>query len=146
MVVAALWLSGHGHAVRLPYALPVALSLVAGALGGLAAGGGLLALVQDLFLFGWAVAVANLGPLARAARHAGAGLGAERDRLGGVLLAGVLVHVVLAVRADRAGRQPGLAHLRRPEPRRRLLPRRAARAARRAGCRGGGPCGCCAAR
>ena len=61
ILVASLWLSGHGHVVRLPYALPVALSLVAGTLGGLAAGGGILALVQDLFLFGWAVAVANLG-------------------------------------------------------------------------------------
>lgn len=61
MLVASLWLSGHGHVVRLPYALPVAVSLVAGTLGALAAGGGILALVQDLFLFGWAVAVANLG-------------------------------------------------------------------------------------
>lgn len=61
MLVAALWLSGHGHVVRLPYAVPVALSLVGGALAGLAAGGGILALVQDLFLFGWAVAIANLG-------------------------------------------------------------------------------------
>lgn len=61
MLVAVLWLSGHGQVVRLPYALPVTLSLIAGTLGGLAAGGGILALVQDLFLFGWAVAIANLG-------------------------------------------------------------------------------------
>ena len=61
MLVASLWLSGHGHVVRLPYALPVTLSLIAGALGGIAAGGGVLALTQDVFLFGWAVAIANLG-------------------------------------------------------------------------------------
>jgi len=61
MVVALLWLSGHRHPVRFPYALPVALGIVAGALGGLAAGGGLLALSQDLFLFGWTLAIANLG-------------------------------------------------------------------------------------
>ena len=61
MVVAVLWLSGHRHPVRFPYALPVALGIVAGALGGLAAGGGLLALSQDLFLFGWTLAIANLG-------------------------------------------------------------------------------------
>jgi O-antigen ligase len=41
--------------------VPVAISLVGGALAGLAAGGGVLALVQDLFLLGWAVAIANLG-------------------------------------------------------------------------------------
>ena len=61
MVVALLWLSGHRYPVRFPYALPVALGIVAGALGGLAAGGGLLALSQDLFLFGWTLAIANLG-------------------------------------------------------------------------------------
>jgi hypothetical protein len=61
MAVAALWLSGGGHVVRLPYAVPVAISVVGGALAGLAAGGGVLALVQDLFLLGWAVAIANLG-------------------------------------------------------------------------------------
>jgi O-antigen ligase len=61
MAVAALWLSGGGHVVRLPYAVPVAISVVGGALAGLVAGGGVLALVQDLFLLGWAVAIANLG-------------------------------------------------------------------------------------
>jgi hypothetical protein len=61
MLVAALWLSGHGHVVRLPYAVPVGLSLLGGTLAGLAAGGGSLALLQDVFLFGWAVAIANLG-------------------------------------------------------------------------------------
>ncbi|HST66301.1 MAG TPA: O-antigen ligase family protein [Mycobacteriales bacterium] len=61
LAVAALWLSGGTHVVRLPYAVPVAISVVAGALAGLVAGGGVLVLVQDLFLLGWAVAIANLG-------------------------------------------------------------------------------------
>jgi O-antigen ligase len=61
LAVAALWLSGGTHVVRLPYAVPVAVSVVAGGLAGLVAGGGVLALVQDLFLLGWAVAIANLG-------------------------------------------------------------------------------------
>ncbi len=61
LAVAALWLSGGTHVVRLPYVVPVAVSVVGGALAGLVAGGGVLALVQDLFLLGWAVAIANLG-------------------------------------------------------------------------------------
>jgi O-antigen ligase len=60
------WASAGGHRIRLPYGLPVALAVLAGSLailvtGGPRAGQSLLALFQDVFVFGWAAAVATLG-------------------------------------------------------------------------------------
>ena len=59
-LVTALWVSGRGHRIVLPYAWPVALTIAAGALAGLVSGGSLLALVQDAFVFAWPLAVVNL--------------------------------------------------------------------------------------
>jgi O-antigen ligase/polysaccharide polymerase Wzy-like membrane protein len=93
MVVAVLWLSGHRHPVRFPYALPVALGIVAGALGGLAAGGGLLALSQDLFLFGWTLAIANLGRSPALLGTLVRAWGLSVTGWAALLIAGVLGHV-----------------------------------------------------
>jgi O-antigen ligase len=64
MLLALVWASVRGRPVHLPYALPVALSVLAGALAAATSGGGggtLLALGQDLFVFGWSAAVATIG-------------------------------------------------------------------------------------
>jgi O-antigen ligase len=69
VLVAALWVSGQGRIMRFPYAVPVGLSVLAGALASTAAytggfgsvGGGLLTLLQDLFVWAWALAIANVG-------------------------------------------------------------------------------------
>jgi O-antigen ligase len=58
-----LWASFVREGQRLPYALPVAVLIVGGALGALAGpvpNAGLLALVQDLALLLWGAAIANL--------------------------------------------------------------------------------------
>ena len=70
LLVAGMWASIRSHILRLPYALPVGLTVLAGALAtanleGAAATDGvstsLLALVQDVFVFAWAAAVTTLG-------------------------------------------------------------------------------------
>jgi len=68
MLATAAWASARLHALRLPYATPVALMVLAGALAatvsGVSGGGGahsLLALAQDVFVFAWSAAVATLG-------------------------------------------------------------------------------------
>jgi O-antigen ligase len=78
MLTAAMWASARLHVVRLPYAFPVGLTVLAGALAAAgaaahAAGGArtgaisgagwhsLLALAQDVFVFSWAAAVTTLG-------------------------------------------------------------------------------------
>jgi O-antigen ligase len=93
MVVAVLWLSGHQQPIRFPYVLPVALGLVAGAVGGLAAGGGVLALSQDVFLLGWALAIANLGRSPALLGTLVRAWGLSVTGWAALLIAGVLVHV-----------------------------------------------------
>jgi hypothetical protein len=63
-----LWASTQSHRVRLPYAFPVAVTVLAGALAVTMNGTGAgdvprsaIAILQDLFVFGWAAAVATLG-------------------------------------------------------------------------------------
>jgi O-Antigen ligase len=58
-----LWVGTSGHRLRFPYAAPVALFMVGGALGALAGpvpGSGIVALLQDFVLLVWCWAVANL--------------------------------------------------------------------------------------
>lgn len=59
-LITALWVSGRGHRLHFPYAWPTALTIGAGAVAAIGAGGNSLALVQDAFVFSWAIAVANL--------------------------------------------------------------------------------------
>jgi O-antigen/teichoic acid export membrane protein/O-antigen ligase len=69
VIAAMLWLSGRRAVIRLPFAIPVGVSILAGTLASLVAyshayvsvGGGLLAVTQDAFILAWALAVANLG-------------------------------------------------------------------------------------
>ncbi len=69
ILISALWLSSRRHAMRFPYMFPVGLSVLAGALAGTVAfayaynsvGGGLISLIQDLFLLAWSISIANVG-------------------------------------------------------------------------------------
>lgn len=68
MLVAAMWASARSHVIRLPYAFPVGLTVFAGALAAVLAdmgangrGNGLVALAQDVFVLGWAGAIATVG-------------------------------------------------------------------------------------
>jgi hypothetical protein len=60
VLITALWLSGHGHRVYLPYLWPVLITIAAGSLAALHAKGDPLALLQDAFVFSWSMAVVNL--------------------------------------------------------------------------------------
>jgi hypothetical protein len=70
MLTSALWASTRSHRIQLPYVLPVGLTVLAGALAVAVAGAvgrygatghSLLALLQDVFVFGWAASVATVG-------------------------------------------------------------------------------------
>lgn len=69
IIVSILWFSAKSQPLRFPYALPIGLSVVAGALASTVAfagayisvGGGLITLLQDVFLLAWATSIANLG-------------------------------------------------------------------------------------
>jgi hypothetical protein len=69
IVVSVLWLAGRGQPVRFPYVFPMGLSILAGALASTVAyahayksvGGGLVTLLQDMFLLLWGIMIANLG-------------------------------------------------------------------------------------
>jgi len=63
IVVVLLWAASVRARVRVPYAVPVALLVTAGALGGLAGGqpsSAVTALGQDLFMLAWCAAIATL--------------------------------------------------------------------------------------
>ncbi|HKD98626.1 MAG TPA: O-antigen ligase family protein [Micromonosporaceae bacterium] len=66
------WASTQAHSLRVPYAVPTALTMAAGAFAVLwvgapthAVGTSGLALVQDAFVFGWAAAIATVGQQTR---------------------------------------------------------------------------------
>ena len=65
MFACALWASTGSHRPHLPYALPVGLTVAAGAMALLVNDvhlrQGLIALAQDVFVFAWAAAVATVG-------------------------------------------------------------------------------------
>ncbi len=68
MITAAMWASARSHVLRAPYAIPVLVSVVAGALAAVvdvsdtgAARNSLVALAQDVFVFGWAAAITTVG-------------------------------------------------------------------------------------
>jgi cell division protein FtsW (lipid II flippase) len=68
VLAAAMWASARSHVIRLPYAIPVGLTMVAGALAATLAdtgvngrGEGLIALAQDMFVLVWAGAIATVG-------------------------------------------------------------------------------------
>lgn len=65
MFACALWASTGWHRPHLPYALPVGLTVAAGALALLVSDvhlrQGMIALAQDVFVFAWAAAVATVG-------------------------------------------------------------------------------------
>jgi len=69
VLIAILWFATKNQPLRFPYALPVGLAVLAGALAStvyyagayISVGGGLITLLQDVFLLAWALSIANLG-------------------------------------------------------------------------------------
>jgi hypothetical protein len=68
MLVCVMWASARSYPVRLPYAIPVGLMVLAGALAVAMSGAdtnttwrGVVALAQDVFVLCWAAAVATMG-------------------------------------------------------------------------------------
>jgi O-antigen ligase len=64
IVVVLLWAATVRARVRVPYAVPVGLFVVAGAIGGLAGGrstAAVMALAQDVFMLAWCASIATIG-------------------------------------------------------------------------------------
>lgn len=101
VLIAALWISGHSHRIRTPYAVPVGLSVLAGALAALVAysgayvsvGGSLLALLQDVFLFLWAVAIANVSRVPALLRSITRAWAISAAFWSAIMIIGVLAHI-----------------------------------------------------
>jgi O-antigen ligase len=73
IITAAIWLAGTHRKLRAPYVLPMGLYVAAGAASGLVSplpGNALFALVTDILLFCWCLAVVNVLGTARAMRYA----------------------------------------------------------------------------
>jgi hypothetical protein len=69
VLISVLWLASRRRVIRFPYVFPVGLSILAGALASTVAyahayksvGGGLISLIQDMFVLAWGITIANLG-------------------------------------------------------------------------------------
>jgi hypothetical protein len=95
VLATTLWASRNTHVLRMPYAVPIGLSLLAGGLSAMLTGHGGLTLVKDAVVFGWALALANLGRdprMLRTAFRAFAYLGVLSASL---MIIGVFLHITL---------------------------------------------------
>jgi O-antigen ligase len=69
VIIAAIWFASRRQALRFPYLAPMGLSILAGALASavtfagayVGVGGGLITLLQDMFLLAWCITIANVG-------------------------------------------------------------------------------------
>jgi O-antigen/teichoic acid export membrane protein/O-antigen ligase len=101
VLAAALWISGHGHRIRMPYGFPVGLSVLAGSVAALVAytgayvsvGGSLLALVQDVFLFLWALSIVNVSRVPALLRTVSRAWSISSVWWAAVMIIGVLAHI-----------------------------------------------------
>lgn len=121
LLMTAMWAATNGLRVRVPYAVPVALLVVAGAVAGLLGAlppVALLAVVQDIVLLGWCTALVNLGAVAGALRLITRTWALSSVCWAGVLVAAWLLHVTPVLGIAAAGGKPGDVHLRRPQLRR----------------------------
>lgn len=100
-VVALLWFSSRRQLLRFPYAFPVGLSVLAGALASTVAysgadstvGSGLITLLQDVFLLAWALSIANLGRDPGLLRTIVRAWAISAPFWAALMIAGVLAHV-----------------------------------------------------
>jgi O-antigen/teichoic acid export membrane protein len=103
VIVAILWFSARSHVLRFPYVLPVGLSVLAGALASTVAyagayisvGGGLITLLQDVFLLAWAVSIANIGRTPALLRTITRAWAISTPVWAAVMIIGVLAHISL---------------------------------------------------
>jgi O-antigen ligase len=61
LVAVGLWSAVTGGGLRWPYLLPTLLTVLAGGIAAMIANEGQVTLLKDIFVLGWAVAIANLG-------------------------------------------------------------------------------------
>ncbi|MFL5800075.1 MAG: O-antigen ligase family protein [Actinomycetota bacterium] len=104
LLVFVFWAGTSGASLRAPYVVPVGLSVVTGtaaALLGQFPATGLQAIVQDLFLLGWALALANVARTPRALS-----IVARAWAWSSVLWSGVLLVAVMAGLTALAGVDP----------------------------------------
>lgn len=103
ILAGALWLSARRQALRFPYVFPVGLSILAGALASTVAyagaygnvGGGLIALIQDAFVLGWGITIANLGRDPARLRAITRAWAVSATCWAAVMITGVFGHVAL---------------------------------------------------
>jgi len=106
LLMTAMWAATNGLRVRVPYAVPVALLVVAGAVAGLLGAlppVALLAVVQDIVLLGWCTALVNLGAVAGALRLITRTWALSSVCWAGVLVAAWLLHVTPVLGITAAG-------------------------------------------
>ena len=121
IIVSALWFAGRRQAMRFPYAVPVGLSILAGALASTVAyasaydgvGSGLVSLVQDGFVLAWSISIANLGRDAGLLRSLTRAWAISATFWAAVMILGVAGHIsVLSGETARTGVQIGRASCR----------------------------------
>jgi hypothetical protein len=103
MLAGGLWFSARRQLLRFPYVFPAALSILAGALASTVAyagaydnvGGGLITLIQDAFVLGWGITIANLGRDPARLRAITRAWAASATCWAAVMIIGVLGHVDL---------------------------------------------------
>jgi O-antigen/teichoic acid export membrane protein/O-antigen ligase len=103
VIVAILWFSARSQLLRFPYVFPVGLSVLAGALASTVAyagayvsvGGGLITLLQDVFLLAWALSIANIGRDPKLLRTITRAWAISTPVWAAVMIFGVLAHISL---------------------------------------------------
>lgn len=96
LLATGLWAATSGMQLKAPYAVPVAVMVVAGALAGLVGplpSSALLAVVQDLVLIAWCTAVVNVSRLPGALRLITRAWAVSSVCWAGILVAAWLLHV-----------------------------------------------------
>lgn len=112
VAIAMLWFSIRSQPLRFPYALPIGLSVLAGALAATVAhsgayvsvGGGLISLIQDVFLLAWAISIANIGRHPELLRTTTRAWAISAAVWAAVMIIGVVAHIsVLSGETTRNG-------------------------------------------
>lgn len=95
VLATTLWASRNTHVLRVPYAVPIGLALLAGGLAAVLTGHGGLTLVKDAVVFGWALALANLGRDPRTLRTAFRAFAYAGVLSAALMIVGVFLHIPL---------------------------------------------------
>ncbi|HEV2244858.1 MAG TPA: oligosaccharide flippase family protein [Streptosporangiaceae bacterium] len=101
ILASALWFASRARVMRLPYMLPVGLSILAGALASTVAyrnayvsvGGGLISLIQDAFVLAWCIGIANVGRDPAMLRTASRAWAISAVTWAALMILGVMAHI-----------------------------------------------------